>query len=154
MAWHGCCLYGVRRSGRLPTMRFVLILILVTVALTYWYWHHSKSQEKKTKLFRAQARERNRFHCVAIRPRGKACDLAKQHEGIRYLSAEAPRLPLEGCTEPNCACRYMHFSDRRIEDRRLHIGPVSLPGSVTTERRRRVDRRKSTSPAFKPRIVA
>jgi hypothetical protein len=39
--------------------------------------------------------------------------------GHRFLSKEAPRLPLECCPSPeSCRCTYRHFPDRRGGGRR------------------------------------
>ena len=51
----------------------------------------------------------------------------------RYLSREAPILPLPTCNSKGCACRYLHHDDRRSgEDRRYAIamsGPSNATGS-------------------------
>ena len=59
------------------------------------------------------------FHAVAIRTGNTACPAVRKVAGKRYLSAEAPRLPLDGCSCENCECVYLHFRDRRHVDRRL-----------------------------------
>ena len=63
--------------------------------------------------------ESARFHAVEIRCAGPACEAAQQARGKRYLSSEAPLLPLAGCDRPDrCRCRYEHFDDRRAASRR------------------------------------
>jgi hypothetical protein len=67
------------------------------------------------------------FHAVEIHLRRSACDAARQVSGRRYLSAEAPLLPLADCDQPTlCSCRYRHYSDRRDGPRR--DAEVGLPG--------------------------
>lgn len=137
-------------------MTIALILVIVALAFAYWYWRRRRIEEAVEQFIRDQERERNRFHCVEIRGGGQACDLAKQRARIRYLSAEAPRLPLEGCTAASCACCFVHHDDRRVEERR-HAGGTSTripPKAAWEERRRPVDRRRDSGRAFKPRIVA
>jgi hypothetical protein len=52
-------------------------------------------------------------------PARGSCKPAKRLRGKRFLTREAPRLPLRTCPEPaNCPCRYQKFADRRSEDRR------------------------------------
>ena len=59
------------------------------------------------------------FHGIEIEPGEDACTAARALAGTRFLSDEAPRLPLEHCTcASNCRCVYRHFSDRRTETRR------------------------------------
>jgi hypothetical protein len=62
----------------------------------------------------------NPFHAVSIHA-GKSCHLTKQRYGDRrFLSVEAPQLPLPTCDPKACTCRYVHHEDRRSDpDRRL-----------------------------------
>lgn len=59
------------------------------------------------------------FHGIAIEPGDDACAAAQRLSEQRFLSEEAPILPLQSCTcVENCRCVYRHFSDRRTEVRR------------------------------------
>lgn len=59
------------------------------------------------------------YHAVSIRHGKRCCRAVKALEGQRFLSQEAPSLPLATCTNPNgCACRYQHHTDRRDDPRR------------------------------------
>ena len=59
------------------------------------------------------------FHAVEIRAKNDACQAAQDTNGERYLSAEAPPLPLSQCDRPDrCQCRYRHYEDRRNDSRR------------------------------------
>lgn len=59
------------------------------------------------------------WHAVTIITPGHACDAANELKGQRFLSKEAPRLPLAGCPSPEfCRCTYRHYSDRRTGPRR------------------------------------
>lgn len=127
------------------------ILLVLAAVFIFWYRRHNKRRQEYAKSIRAQQRERNRFHSVEIRPRGEGCIAVKQQEGLRYLSSEAPRLPLPGCTKSNCTCRYVHYVDRRQEERRMDFGPSPFAHMVRTERRAVFDRRQST---IKPRLLA
>ena len=99
------------------------------------------------------------YHCVAIRyDSNQACALVQQFaikatlstqappflETQRFLSSEAPLLPLAGCTEKACQCRYVHYADRRERDRRHAHGQfmASAPASVGRERRSGTQRRQ------------
>ena len=64
----------------------------------------------------------NPYHAVSIEAGAKACSEARERDGKRYLSASAPMLPLRGCTQSTCHCRYVHHNDRRSkQDRRVNF---------------------------------
>lgn len=108
----------------------------------------------------ATSRRARSYHSVAIRYYGNAaCLVVKQFpiqsnlstqappflETRRFLSSEAPLLPLAGCTEKACQCRYVHYADCRDRDRRLiyvRFG-TSTPAFMGRERRSGTDRRQS-----------
>src|SRR5262245_14086958 len=75
---------------------------------------------------RERPRSENQFHAVSIITGPQACDAAKAREGFRFLSREAPRLPLKECTFPNCTCRYVHHADRRVFARRISDNPDAV----------------------------
>lgn len=63
------------------------------------------------------------YHGVALKPCLNACDAVQAIAGQRFLSSEAPALPLAGCDQTLCKCTYGHYSDRRDkEDRRTGWG--------------------------------
>ena len=82
------------------------------------------------------ARQRNRWHAVSIVPHGQACEAAQTCRGKRFLSSEAPRLPLESCNADQCQCRYRHYPDRRGEPRRKDDAKATA--TARTDRNRRV----------------
>ena len=57
---------------------------------------------------------------MALRARAeKSCDAVAALEGQRFLSDEAPLLPLSDCDNPQgCKCVYEHFDERRDSLRR------------------------------------
>jgi hypothetical protein len=60
-----------------------------------------------------------RWHAVDIAVGPSACAAAQAINKQRFLSKEAPRLPLAECTRPaSCRCAYKHHKDRRDEPRR------------------------------------
>ncbi len=86
-----------------------------------------------------------KYHSVAVRQSAAACKVAKSIREQRFLSAEAPLLPLQGCNTPNsCRCRYEHFNDRRDSPRRDR--DVGLPGLnwYVEERRHNEEGRRAT----------
>ena len=68
---------------------------------------------------RADKKRPSPFHAVEIRCTGNACQAAQDSRGERYVSAEAPRLPLDKCDQSDrCQCIYQHYDDRRGDSRR------------------------------------
>ena len=85
-------------------------------------------------------------HAVSIERDLLPCDAAKALGEKRFLSHEAPDLPLVDCDRDKCTCRYIHHSDRRSnEERRLPFMTHKGFGfEVDDERRKsRTDRRRS-----------
>jgi hypothetical protein len=60
----------------------------------------------------------NPYHAVSIASPPKSCAAALEFKGKRFLSTEAPKLPLKGCMAATCTCRYAHHDDRRAGPRR------------------------------------
>jgi hypothetical protein len=63
----------------------------------------------------------NPYHAVSIEPREKCCLAVESIQSQRFLSDDAPGLPLPDCSVSDCRCKYIHFADRRsgARDRRL-----------------------------------
>ena len=59
------------------------------------------------------------WHAVKVVGKAHSCRATEGLRGKRFLSDEAPRLPLPECSSPGrCGCIYMHYSDRRRDLRR------------------------------------
>jgi hypothetical protein len=82
----------------------------------------------------------NRFHAVTIEPGARACAEAHALVGKRFLSREAPPLPLKGCGSSRCECRYGHYDDRRKGGRRAHDLGVSIDGYDGSDKRQKSTR--------------
>jgi hypothetical protein len=66
-----------------------------------------------------QPKADSRWHAVSIVISTGACPAAIALGKRRFLSKEAPRLPLADCTSPaTCKCSYRHHKDRRTTPRR------------------------------------
>jgi hypothetical protein len=78
-----------------------------------------------------------RYHCVSVATGLHACAAAKSLQGVRVLSAAAPRLPLANCDTPaTCQCTYHHHDDRRVGLRRAgERGELADPWAYTNRRR-------------------
>jgi hypothetical protein len=68
------------------------------------------------------------YHAVSIVPGRNACTAACALRDRRFLSNEAPVLPLPGCNASPCVCRYEHHDDRRKGLRRARDLAVSVDG--------------------------
>ena len=80
----------------------------------------------------------NPFHAVTVQG---DCEGSRALAGRRFLSKDAPNLPLAGCAAPGgCTCVYRHHPDRRAGNARR--GFVSASGEHS-ERRRGKGRRLS-----------
>ena len=103
-----------------------------------------------SRLFAAKEEKKavSPYHAVAIRCAGSACQAALDIQYERFISAEAPMLPLFDCDRPGqCQCRYQHYEDRRVEDRRGagHAAPIKND-SARVERRSGKGRRADDNP--------
>jgi hypothetical protein len=121
----------------------VTIVILVAIALLagggYWSW--SRRVPARDSTPRAVHAPKP-FAGVEIRLRLGACEAAQALEGERFLSNQAPALPLPDCTAARCSCNFVKLSDRRTEDER-RLGHQGLKASLflNAERRNPGDRR-------------
>jgi hypothetical protein len=75
------------------------------------------------------------FHAVTIVPGAHACIAAHGQFGQRFLSRDAPPLPLKACESARCECRYEHYDDRRGGPRRARELAVSIDGYEGAEQR-------------------
>ena len=77
------------------------------------------------------------FRSVQVIPASDGCcqlvkDIAKQ----RFLSDDAPLLPLSGCDSLQCRCTYEHFKDRRQESRRISDLGYDIAGQFHEDNKR------------------
>ena len=85
------------------------------------------------------------FEAASIHPGLDACAAVRQIADKPYLPAEAPSIPISGCSMRDaCDCRYRHWDDRRQGERRVATDDRAGP-QVTSERRSGNDRRQSSS---------
>lgn len=76
-----------------------------------------------------------KFHAVSVEPGRNSCHSARALKGQRFLSREAPPLPLKNCMNDQCTCSYVHHEDRRAGPRRARDIGVAIDGWVETDRR-------------------
>jgi hypothetical protein len=80
-----------------------------------------------------------KWYSVSVVPGKPCCPAVKGLARKRWLSAEAPRLPLERCDIRTCTCRYQHHEDRRGAPRR-RVDRQALPRQYEGSERRAVNR--------------
>jgi hypothetical protein len=85
----------------------------------------------------------NPYHAVSIVPGAACCNAARELRTQRFLSREAPPLPLAGCTVSPCRCSYKHFDDRRMRSRRS-ADRMGQPPPFSGAERRAVSGRRQT----------
>ncbi len=134
-------------------MTQAVLLMLVVFAVAALIWWRSRSKHLPTPS--ATEADPGKYRCVEVHSGQGACDAVKGLETIRFLSAEAPRLPVSGCNARKCGCTYGHYSDRRHDHRRHPYDRLrSVAAAVGGDRRLRPDRRHSPHIAFEPSIEA
>jgi hypothetical protein len=88
-------------------------------------------------------RVETKYHAVSIIPGEDACPAAYRFTGHRFLSRQAPPLPLPTCDAFQCTCKFKHHKDRRAGPRRrsdIGLMPGAYAGSDRRgPRGRRVD---------------
>ena len=80
-------------------------------------------------------------HAVSVVTGPRCCAEAKALRGQKFLSREAPSLPLQGCNRDDCTCRYEHYEDRRATPRRARDLGVAVDGWIEVDRRGTVVKR-------------
>jgi len=88
----------------------------------------------------APRKQPKRFHAVSVVAGRHACAAARALRDQRFLSRDAPPLPLKNCGSPQCECRYEHYDDRRKGNRRAHDLGVSIDGYDGPEQRQKSKR--------------
>jgi len=134
-------------------MAQILALVLFVTGVAIW-WRYAARQKKHLQASAATQNTRNSYHCVEVRKGVRACKAAQDIGNIRFLSDQAPSLPVSGCTAETCTCSFIHHDDRREDDRRHPYGQLaSIPPVISGERRSRSGRRKSQESTFRQSIT-
>ena len=136
---------------------FSMLLLFITILglAIFMTYQNSQKQHKsfaKTTSLAKRAKHGttilNAFHCVSIENEANCCKQVDAIKGKRFLSKEAPEIPMKGCTQSQCQCHYKHYDDRRQagNDRRVDYGMTKeLFGAFGEHNRRETHRgRRST----------
>ena len=84
---------------------------------------------------------RKQWHSIGLVYYYSACNAARACKGVRFLTADAPSLPLRGCDAAKCKCQYRHYTDRRGLDRRRDENAATAKFRLGISRRRPYGRR-------------
>jgi hypothetical protein len=148
-------------------MALGLVLLMAIVAGMAWYWKshpnltlhkHGHPNSAKTRGTGGSTKGATtakigikesvqKFHAVSIQHTDDACAAVKEIADQRFLAKTAPAIPLPNCDAASCHCGYVHYSDRRDEDRRsLYSVQTELyKQSTGQDRRDERGRRKGDS---------
>src|SRR4030067_3089782 len=102
--------------GGVAGMAQAVVLILIAVAAAFW-WHRMTKRQKPQVSLASKKGNRSNYHCVEVHCENVACYSAKRLGTIRFLSEEAPSLPVPGCNVQTSTCIYVHYDNRRHESR-------------------------------------
>ena len=119
--------------------------LVVAAGGAYWLIARRPKPPKPTPAPRAK--EGGRFGAVQIRARLGACRAAQLLEGQRFLSKDAPNLPLRECSAARCPCTFSKLPDRRSDGRRVETGGLHTTLFIAANRRTKRDRRRSAHSA-------
>lgn len=121
-----------------------LLVIVALILMAVWLSRRlfpvgKKHLYESTKDPDKLASHRSTYEAVTIHSYKDKCPAVARVAGQRFLSSEAPLIPLESCTSETCHCVYMHHGDRRTgTDRREHHesadGYTVLPGQPNCRR--------------------
>jgi hypothetical protein len=109
----------------------------------------SREAEKPAASGKAILKPVVKHHAVSVEPGRNCCHSARVLKGKRFLSREAPALPLKNCMNEECTCHYAHHEDRRDGPRRARDMGVAIDGWRETDHRIGTlrGRRKSDKPS-------
>lgn len=132
---------------------FIFLLVAAIAAALWWYRANGQRSHRSVPAVRRDAEKS--YHCVEVCAGTPACESVRQLGHTRFLSDEAPVLPVHGCSVPHCTCGYVHHDDRREDDDRRHpYGQwANMPPADSGERRARRERRRSRDSTFRPSIA-
>jgi hypothetical protein len=101
------------------------VFLCAFLAFLAFHWYRKQAdfwiEGNKSKIITTKSsltRVTNPFRCVEIVPCTGACERVKSYQNLRILMDKAPALPLKGCEQKKCACKFIRHNDRRSKERR------------------------------------
>ncbi len=110
---------------------FVWIALAVVIAaaiyIVFNIAHQARLARERQALRTTELDDaKSRWRAVKVIPGLICCRTAETMADQIFLSKDSPPLPLPGCNEPNCACKYKHMADRRSgSDRRAQFDELT-----------------------------
>ena len=115
---------------------WLYVLILIVIVLFWLYLKRSKAHSSPTPKHSSTASSRKKeFSAVSIQIGPHACSAANYLRDKKFLSSQAPALPLSKCDISDCRCKYSHHKDRRSEDDRRY--PSAIMQGVFSDKEKR-----------------
>jgi len=115
--------------------------------LILWRWHVSNRAGRADESPETEQADENEYAAVSILPGLITCDAVEKFVGRRILEDDAPPLPVSGCDEDHCQCRYQYHADRRSGDDRRNPFAATMADTLgpNSEKRAVPDRRHAAS---------
>ena len=97
-----------------------LYILIAVIVLVIWFLSKRSKAKSKNKHSTKTIKREQDFRAVSIQICPHACAAAKKLRDKRFLSNQAPMLPLNDCNVSDCKCKFVHHNDRRsYDDRRF-----------------------------------
>jgi len=91
-------------------------LIPIAVVLIWFYLKRAKARSSSSRKTASSTSNREeKFRAVSIQTGPRACTAAKYLKDKKFLSAQAPELPLSRCDISDCKCKYVYHKDRLMK---------------------------------------
>jgi len=139
-------------------MEFALIVVFLVIAMVLFLKSRSRSAQQRKAARKSKSKKSSSanestatgskaFTAVTVVPCPGACEAVLGFGEHRFLTAEAPILPLSDCGLSSCTCKYVYYDDRRdVSEERRQPYSIRTDLHSTTgekEKRQRAGRRKS-----------
>jgi len=114
----------------------VLFIIIIVIAAIIWLLRSQRTRVRSRRQLRNEhASRKSQGQASAAKPGGldklqasgifwgveigqPGCEAAHELLGRQFTFAEAPQLPLEGCSSSVCTCQFKGLKERRTQARR------------------------------------
>jgi hypothetical protein len=125
----------------MPIAIFVTAMIVGAIAFIQLRSAKARSPYGSKRERRLGSGGNSPFHAVSIKPSDEGCLAVASISSQRFLSEEAPGLPLAECSFKDCTCKYIHHADRRdgARDRRVDLAKKSDESEFWRLRNRRIE---------------
>ena len=129
-------------------MQVLILLTISVLCIALFFTYRRSSRQTVTDSNYSEIPDVIKpYSAISLRCGRGACGVAREIANQRFLSTDAPALPIEGCTSQSCHCSYRYYDDRRKEDRErraLRSTKTELfRGDGNLERRMQLGRRVS-----------